>query len=173
MRYVRSRLFPTQRTLRLSNEDEAVLGEGLAALLSELPELRTRLYAANKDLYGDYDRKAAEATFKVNVGLAGIFLSFAASAMLNAWWTLLCIVMFLLIFRGIIADREAKTVLVEALVADQLQSPKFEALAARVNSGEHDISDPNPWRRTLLHMTGYAAVAAVSRWWWSIRRDSA
>lgn len=37
-------------------------------LLLDLPQLRTRLYAANKDMYGDYDRLAAEADLKVNVG---------------------------------------------------------------------------------------------------------
>ncbi|MER7950794.1 hypothetical protein ABTY59_25715 [Streptomyces sp. NPDC096079] len=131
VRYARSRLGLAQSARRLSPADEAVLAEGLTRLLSELPELRTRLYAANQDLYGDYDRKAAEASFKVNVGLAGIVLSFAANEKLDASWTLLCVPMLFLIFRGVIADREAKTVLVEALVADQIQSPGFEAFAAR------------------------------------------
>ncbi|MFB7545587.1 hypothetical protein ACFC0N_37475 [Streptomyces zaomyceticus] len=170
--YARGRLWPTQQAETLSPEDEDALSEGLTKLLSELPELRTRLYAANQDLYGDYDRKAAEASFKVNVGIAGIALSFAARAVLNPWWTLACAAMFLLILRGIVADREAKTVLVEALAADQVQSPQFDAFVAKQTSGDGEHYGVRALPRAIWHMTAGAAVAALRHRWWRSRRHS-
>jgi hypothetical protein len=100
--------------------------DATSRLVTDLPQLRTRLYGADKDLYGDYDRLAAEADLKVNVGLAAIVLSCVAAVLIEPWWALLSGPMVILFFRGLSTVRQAHDVLVQAIVTDVVNSPKFE-----------------------------------------------
>ncbi|MFF4104347.1 hypothetical protein [Streptomyces sp. NPDC001903] len=115
--------------------------EALAPLIGDLPQLRTRLHAASKDLYGDYDRLAAEADLKVNVGAAAIVLSVLAAIQVEPWWALVCGPMMLLIYRGLSLARQANDVLVQAIVTGVVQSPKFDAYIASV-LGDSQREDP-------------------------------
>jgi hypothetical protein len=106
----------------LEERFEAAVGH----LLEDLPQLRTRLYTASKDMYGDYDRLSAEADFKVNVGLAGILLSCAMAVQVHFLWALLLGPMAFLGSRGLAKLREANDWLVQAIVTDLVKSPGFE-----------------------------------------------
>ncbi len=112
--------------------------DGIEVMLRGLAELPTRLYAANKDLYGEYDRLSTEADMKVNLSLAGVVASCTAAAVLDLRWALLCLPFFCLLPRGIWAVRQANDVLVQAIVADIVKSPKFEDYVKRLEgqSGE-------------------------------------
>jgi hypothetical protein len=123
---------PTQHfrvTLDLSPKDtEGWVAMAFDRIFDDLPQLRTRLFGASKDLYGDYDRLAAEADLKVNVGLAGIVLSVVAAIEVEQpWWTVLCGPMIFLIYRGFAASRQSNDVIVQAIVTDVIKSPKFES----------------------------------------------
>ncbi|MFC7266579.1 hypothetical protein [Streptomyces lutosisoli] len=122
-----------------------IIGLGIIVLLEDLQQLATRLYASSKDLYGDYDRLAAEADLKVNVGFSAILLSCVAAVRLEAWWALLCAPMVFLICRGLSAARQASGVLVQAIVTDIVTSPQFEAYAEIV-AKEQSASPPTTKR---------------------------
>jgi hypothetical protein len=111
-----------------TNRSYEATAEHLPELLKDLPQLPTRLSAANKDLYGDYDRLAAEADFKANVGLPATVL---AIVLVPPWGCLLGVPMGFLIYRGLRLARQANDVLVQAIVTDIVQSPKIEAYITR------------------------------------------
>lgn len=97
-------------------------------LTEDLYSLRTRLFMASTELYADYDRLAAEADLKVNVGLSGIALCCVTSSSLSdPRWLLVCAPLILLIRRGFNALRGAGGVMVQAIIAGVVTSPKFEA----------------------------------------------
>lgn len=97
-------------------------------LVEDLYSLRTRLFMASTELYADYDRLAAEADLKVNVGISGILFCWVASSSLSdPRWLLVCAPLVLLIRRGFNALRGAGGVMVQAIIAHVVTSPKFEA----------------------------------------------
>ncbi|MGW1901987.1 hypothetical protein ACWCQB_32320 [Streptomyces hirsutus] len=100
--------------------------EAVENLLQDLPLLRTRLYTASKDMYGDYDRLVAEANLRVNVGLAGTVLSCVLATQVDPLGVLVCIPMTLLAYRGLTKLREANDLLVQAVVTELVKSPRFE-----------------------------------------------
>ncbi|MCX4990854.1 MULTISPECIES: hypothetical protein [unclassified Streptomyces] len=103
----------------------------------ELYSLRTRLFMASKELYADYDRLAAEADLKVNVGISGSVLSCVASSSLSdPRWLLACVPMVFLVRRGFSAARGAANVMVQAIIADVVTSPKFEAFVEHSTRSE-------------------------------------
>ncbi|MFC9498435.1 hypothetical protein [Streptomyces sp. NPDC056982] len=120
--YVKDRMYPPG-----VSRPSAVATE-VMTLVEGLPQLRTRLYGANKDMYGDYDRLAAEADFKVNVGLAGMALGVVAAIEVTPWWAFLFVPMAVLFVRGLRTIRQANGVVVQAVVAEVVKSPKFEQL---------------------------------------------
>ncbi|MGW2426675.1 hypothetical protein ACWC0C_47335 [Streptomyces sp. NPDC001709] len=127
-------------------------GSALLALHSELPQIRTRLYTVNKDMYGEYDRAAAEADLKSNVALAGIFLSVVLAVRLTPLWAFICIPMALLLVRGLLGIRQANDVLVRAITSEVIQSSRFETRAAefRKAAGAPVRKD---WRQRLRNDT--------------------
>ncbi|GAA3140079.1 hypothetical protein [Streptomyces echinatus] len=106
--------------------DTDLKAEGFKFFLQDLPQLHTRLYGANKDLYGDYDRLAAEADLKVNVGISGNVLSGVAGVVVHPLWAILCGPMLVLFYRGLSSDRQANDILVQSVVTDIVKSPKLE-----------------------------------------------
>ncbi|MFI9240830.1 hypothetical protein [Streptomyces sp. NPDC053079] len=106
----------------------------LHPLIQDLPQLRTRLYGSSKDLYGDYDRLAAEADFKVNVGGAAIILCCVAAILVEPWWALLSGPMAFLIYRDLSTTRQANDVLVQAIVTGVVKSPKFEEIISEMKA---------------------------------------
>ncbi|WP_314254617.1 hypothetical protein [Streptomyces sp. DSM 40907] len=114
------------------DQSNRTIGGGVTVLLEDLQVIGTRLYASNKDLYGDYDRLTAEADLKVNVGLSAIVLSCVAAFQLNPLWALLCGPMVFLACRGLSSARQANGVLVQAIVTGVVTSPQFEEYARLV-----------------------------------------
>lgn len=103
--------------------------EAYSTLVNDFTPLGTRLLMASKELYGDYDRLSAEADLKINVGLSGLVLSSIAAATLDDMrWLTIWIPMAILIYRGLKVLREATMVMVQAIIAEVVKSPKFEAL---------------------------------------------
>ncbi|MFG2738650.1 hypothetical protein ACGFY0_01065 [Streptomyces chartreusis] len=117
--------------------------DGITMVLRELSELRTRLYAANKDLYGEYDRLAAEGDLKVNTTVAGTVLVCTAAVRLDPRWALLCVPLLCLLPRGLWAVREANDVLVHVIVTDVVKSPRFEAYADRLEHQGPAVPHPD------------------------------
>ncbi|MFF8265006.1 hypothetical protein [Streptomyces virginiae] len=108
------------------SQDEMAWHEGLVTVVLDLPQLRTRLYGADKDLYGDYDRLTAEADLKVNVGFATTVLSCVIAVLGEPWWVLLSLPMAFLIYRGLSTAKQANDVLVQAIVTGVVTSPNIE-----------------------------------------------
>ncbi|WP_369253868.1 hypothetical protein [Streptomyces sp. R35] len=131
------RVHPTRRS-------PGTADKAMHQLVEDLPQLSTRLYTANKDMYGDYDRLTAEADLKVNVGLAGIFLSCVMTAQVHWLWVLLWIPMALLGLRGLSTLRRANDLLVQAIVTDLVKSLAFEEFIDDLgpSTGDPDSSDP-------------------------------
>ncbi|MFD8415498.1 hypothetical protein ACFV2Q_27675 [Streptomyces sp. NPDC059650] len=124
---------------------EVTISELLRAfvlLMNEFPQLRTRLYQADKDLYGDYDRLASEADFKVNIGAAAIVLSCVAATVVEPWWALPVGPMAYLIRRGFSTAEEANDALVQAVVTDVVKSPRFEERLSELSAGQSGPPDP-------------------------------
>ncbi|MFI6928929.1 hypothetical protein [Streptomyces sp. NPDC050287] len=145
--------YVADRTGQSKGTTTADLARGFSPLLRDLPQLRTRLYAANKDLYGDYDRLAAEADLKVNVGGAAIALNCVAASVMDPWWALLCLPMAFLIYRGLSMARQANDVLVQAIVTDVVKSPKFEEyITAELSNKQGNTAAPTTMRAQFRSM---------------------
>jgi hypothetical protein len=130
------------------------LGKGVGLLALDLPQVRIRLYGADKHIYGDYDRLASEADLKVNVGLAAVILSVVAAIEVTPLWALLSVPMGILIYRGLSIIRQANDVLVQAIVAEVVKSPRFEQYIA-------DRQEPAQQSRRLSRIPW---VDAIVRW---------
>jgi hypothetical protein len=136
-----------------------LVNKAVRDLLQDLPQLRTRLYTASKDMYGDYDRLVAEADLRVNVGLAGTVLSFVLASQVDALGVVLCIPMTFLAYRGLTKLREANDLLVQAVVTelDHGHAPS--------------IPPPNPTGCTALNSARSAAyrlsrtLFCAPLWW--------
>ncbi|MFD5412439.1 hypothetical protein [Streptomyces nojiriensis] len=96
------------------------------ALTRDLDQVRTRLFAANADLYGESDRKANEADLRANVATAGAFLSIVLSWKFDLLWLLLLPVSAILLLRGISLARQANDMLVQAVVTELVSSPLLD-----------------------------------------------
>ncbi|MFB9391852.1 hypothetical protein ACFPM3_04150 [Streptomyces coeruleoprunus] len=112
----------------------------LECVLADLPEVRDRLYGADKDLFADYDRMNAEADLKVNAGFAFMVLSITAYSMLGSVnWLLLLEPALFLIWRGFRRVRRANDVLVQAIVVGAVRISTLEAFR-RPTPDEEDRS---------------------------------
>lgn len=132
---------------------------GFTNLLQDLPQMRTRLYGASKDLYGDYDRLTSEADLKVNVGAAGLLLSCVAAAEVGVWWILLVVPMTLLVYRGIATAKQANDIVVQAIVTDVVKSPKLEAYLSHYRS-HHDNTARQDQTRSPVDDAGSDSTAS-------------
>ncbi|MFE6808640.1 hypothetical protein ACFVEN_44355 [Streptomyces sp. NPDC057681] len=128
---------------RISDPYESMpyVGQAVGHLLGDLPQLPTRLYTASKDMYGDYDRLVAEADLRVNVGLAGTFLSCVMAAQVHVLWLLLVIPMTVLAYRGVNSIRKANDILVQAIVTDLVKPPGFEEYINGIGAGTDEQPD--------------------------------
>ncbi|MCZ4095987.1 hypothetical protein [Streptomyces sp. H39-C1] len=95
-------------------------------LTADLDQVRTRLFAANTDLYGESDRQASESDLRANVALAGAFLSIVLSWKFSSLWLLLLLVSAILMIRGVALARQANDILVQAVVTELVTSPALE-----------------------------------------------
>ncbi|MGJ3558123.1 hypothetical protein ACR6C2_00925 [Streptomyces sp. INA 01156] len=99
--------------------------EAVENLLQDLPQLRTRLYTASKNMYGDCDRLVAEANLRVNV-FGWHRPELCPGHPIRPAGVFVCIPMTLLAYRGLTKLREANDLLVQAVVTELVKSPRFE-----------------------------------------------
>ncbi|MCA1223296.1 hypothetical protein [Streptomyces sp. 8L] len=88
----------------------------------ELDQLAIRLQARNVEIYGTYDRAAAEADLRVNVGFSASVLIGAIAARGNFDLFLLIPCAWFLVARGRQKAREANDILIQAVVSGELES---------------------------------------------------
>ncbi|WP_225808913.1 hypothetical protein [Streptomyces spinosus] len=92
-------------------------------VISELKQLAVRLQVANMDLFTEYDRRASEADFRINVGLAVGALSSSLAYDSGNWWTLAGLgVTFIMLLNGMACERDSNDVLIQSLVANVIES---------------------------------------------------
>ncbi|MGW5279462.1 hypothetical protein ACWERI_08400 [Streptomyces collinus] len=90
--------------------------------LRERPQLATKLHLENAELYGDYDRRAAEADFKLNIGIATLVLFFAICGRGTYGAAAGTLVTIVLIWRSLSALRSSNDVLIQSLIARKIHS---------------------------------------------------
>lgn len=132
--------------------DPRIGEETLDGVTRDLRSLAIRLQVDKPDLYQEYDRKAAEGDFRVNVGIAVGGLSVTLAATGGSVWFLLGLIVALLMVRsGIYRQQTANDVLIETLTSRIVMCPalnKFDAnlrkAATSPNSFEPPESEPVP-----------------------------
>ncbi|MFJ8957715.1 hypothetical protein ACIRJL_10540 [Streptomyces sp. NPDC102383] len=86
-------------------------------ILGETRQLRTKLLIASYDLFNEYDRAVGEAEFRKNVAYALVGLAAALSWLHSPWWSLLLVVSARLYVTGVVSERSANDVIIQAVVA--------------------------------------------------------
>lgn len=102
--------------------------EVVAQVIGDLRATAIRLQVDKPDLYQAYDRKAAEADFRVNVGLAigGLSLGLAVAGG-DGWFATGLLITLMMIRSGIYRQQTANDLLVETLTSRVLTSPTINA----------------------------------------------
>jgi hypothetical protein len=93
-----------------------------ASTLRQRSQLATKLHLESPELYGDFDRKAAEADFKLNMGIALVVLCFSLVYQGVAFAAFGVLLGGLLVQRSFGALRVSNDVLVEAVIAEKINS---------------------------------------------------
>ncbi|MCX4235398.1 hypothetical protein [Streptomyces ortus] len=110
----------------------------------ELDQLAIRLQVRNLDLYGTYDRAAAEADLRVNVGFSASVLVSAVAAQESPGVLLLIPCAWLFVLRGQQKAREANDVLIQAVVSGELESTTLTSSLPEIvvtdSMGSHEIT---------------------------------
>jgi hypothetical protein len=109
-----------------------------------VPDLRARLLAANQELYGEYDRLAAEAGFRINLFLPLVALGIVVGVEISWWWTFILLFgAFILLIQGINRLRLSTTVLRRAIIAGVIEHP----LHARIRQGLEQVQSSRSRQR--------------------------
>ena len=94
------------------------------ALHATLDTLRPRLLVANQQLFGEYDRLAAEGDFRVNVCPPLLALGATAAASLALWWAPLTVVIITALFwQGLRRRAQAVSVIQRAVLTETITHP--------------------------------------------------
>lgn len=133
--------------LRDPNDDEearaakeTAFHEAASAVVAPLAELRPRLLVANQEVYGEYDRCAAEADFRVNLCPPIIALAILMGinfGVLRGVWSgcALALVAVVLLIQGATRLRSAGIVLMRAVLVGTVEHPV--SVRAREVIAEH------------------------------------
>jgi hypothetical protein len=116
--------------------DDLVLTD--SALYLRANDLRARLLIANQQMYGEYDRLAAEASFRVNMTLPLMALGFLIVSDFNVFLGLgIMAGAVVLLVQGAIRLNLSNTVLRRAVIADVIKDPlteKFREILDKTSS---------------------------------------
>jgi hypothetical protein len=94
-----------------------VVNLAVRKILGETRQLRTKLLLANADLFNEYDRAVAEAEFRKNVAIAASGLAAVLIWLHSPWWGLLFLFTVRLYRAGVVSERAANEVIVQAVVS--------------------------------------------------------
>jgi hypothetical protein len=99
-------------------------GELRNAVNANIGELRARLLVANQEMYGEYDRLAAEGSFRLNLCLPMLALGITAGIQISPWWYVVTtIVVGMLFQQGLSRQAESDSVVKRAVLADIIRHP--------------------------------------------------
>lgn len=117
--FVRTRLAPLRPAEAGDREElEARLWEIIA---NDRDQIAIRLQNSRREMYADHDRLAAEADFRVNVGIA-LLGPVAVLSSHDPYFLFSLALPIWLVFRGLMRLRQSNDVLAQALVKDQADS---------------------------------------------------
>lgn len=103
---------------------EAVDTDAHKATGATVDELRPRLLVANQELYGEYDRLAAEAQFRINVCPPLLALGITAGVAISCWWLLPTVVaVYALLCQGLRRRAQSVSVIQRAVLTGVIQHP--------------------------------------------------
>ncbi|WP_406457298.1 hypothetical protein OH768_25540 [Streptomyces sp. NBC_01622] len=94
-----------------------VVNLAVRKILGETRQLRTKLLLANADLFNEYDRAVAEAEFRKNVAIAASGLGAVLIWLHSPLWGLLFLFTVRLYRAGVVSERGANEVIVQAVVS--------------------------------------------------------
>lgn len=120
----------SEKQRELLTDDSSVV----TALRSELPFVRTRLLAEDRDLFGEVDRLEAEAEFRVAVGVALVTLATATAVGFGPYWALGLLPGLVLTALGRVRSRDAGDLLADALLLKRVRAPFMDRLEAELDS---------------------------------------
>lgn len=123
-----------------------------AQLHREIPNLRYRLLAANRDIYDHFDRKESEAELRVALAVPLGILVITAAIEASPWFLFALAFVLALAIQGVSQGRAATAILTEAVVQGAMTAPSLEA--ARVETRA---------RRKALEERMLGSIAAASR----------
>jgi hypothetical protein len=130
--------------------------------IGQVTDLRPRLLVANPELYGEYDRLASEAAFRLNLGAPLIALGIVAGVESSLWWTGIAIATALLLAaQGLSRLGLATAVIRRAVIAEVIDHPLV------VQAREIARGEPSPgWGQPAVLEPPSAGTAGPSpaRW---------
>jgi hypothetical protein len=114
----------------------------------DVGDLRARLLVTNQGLYGEYDRLAAEASFRINVATPVLGIAILVRDEWGVSWFLIPMFASLaLLLQGLSKHRLAATVLMRAVIDTTIEHPlrqKVEQVRQRFLLGLPPQPDPGP-----------------------------
>ncbi|MFD3474004.1 hypothetical protein [Streptomyces sp. NPDC058695] len=119
---------PWMGNMTMGRRDGATF-EVMHLLLADINQLSTRLHAKNMDIYQEYDRRAAEAALRINVGLGVAVLSAVLTFSFTPWCLSGLFLSTVFIGLGVHRTRQANDVIIQALLIRLIESPAL--------TGEH------------------------------------
>lgn len=105
------------------------------ALVRELPLVRTRLLAEDREVFNEVSRLEGEAEFRVAVGVALLFVALAGAFRFHPLWGLGVFPAGLLSVLGLYRAREAGDLLADMLLLKRVRAPLMDRIAAELEGG--------------------------------------
>jgi hypothetical protein len=103
---------------------EQVDTDAAKATSATVDELRPRLLVANQELFGEYDRLAAEAQFRLNVCPPLLALGVTAAVTVSAWIALFAVIVsYALLTQAFRKRAQSVSVIQRAVLAGQISHP--------------------------------------------------
>ncbi|MFE6158888.1 hypothetical protein ACFQ7F_08225 [Streptomyces sp. NPDC056486] len=100
-----------------------------AGTLRERSQLATKVHLESPELYGEFDRKEAEADFRLNMGIALSFLCVTIAIESEPWAAFGIILGAVLTWRSFGLLRASNDVLAEAVIAEKITSYQLSSYA--------------------------------------------
>ncbi|MFD4565623.1 hypothetical protein ACFWOX_14630 [Streptomyces sp. NPDC058467] len=143
---------PWMENMTMGRRDGATF-EFMHLLLADINQLDTRLHAKNQDLYQEYDRRAAEAALRINVGLSVAILSISLAFSFTSWCLFGLTLSAAFVALGVHRSRQSNDVIIQALLIRVIESPVLEGQHPHVVMMRNQVTEE-------LAQTGRVATAS-------------